>query len=369
MRIFKTIFASAVMATCGLTAFAQNPVADEEAQSLGYKPQPYGFVQVQGGVNKVFSPGSKFNPTFSVGVGGMFTPIVGARLHVNGLETKNGFGSIDDTYKFKYITSDLDLMLNIVNIFSKKNLHPVDVYLIGGIGLNYAWNNKQFCELSGMAEDISNAWGPDKTPRGSLLNHNLRVGVLADVNVAKHWSVGLEVDLNSLDDRFNSKYKNSDDWMLTAQLSVTYKFGFKKPNKPAPAPVVATPAPVVPVKDVEKDVAKPALVITEEPINETIFFQIRETDNAANKAAVINKVAEWCKKYPNKTVSIDGYADKGTGNPKINQGYAQKRAESVAKALQDKGVPAKQIKVSSHGDEIQPFADNDKNRCVILVGK
>ena len=130
MRILKTIFASAVMATCGLTAFAQNPVADEEAQSLGYKPQPYGFVQVQGGVNKVFSPGSKFNPTFSVGVGGMFTPIVGARLHVNGLETKNGFGSIDDTYKFKYITSDLDLMLNIVNIFSKKNLHPVDVYLI-----------------------------------------------------------------------------------------------------------------------------------------------------------------------------------------------------------------------------------------------
>ena len=68
-------------------------------------------------------------------------------------------------------------------------------------------------------------------------------------------------------------------------------------------------------------------------------------------------------------VSIDGYADKGTGNPKINQGYAQKRAESVAKALQDKGVPAKQIKVSSHGDEIQPFADNDKNRCVIIVGK
>ena len=369
MRIFKTIFASAMMAACGLTAFAQNPVADEEAQSLGYKPQPYGFVQVQGGINKVFSPGSKFAPTYSVAVGGMITPIVGARLHVNGLETKNGFGSIVDQYKFKYITSDLDLMVNLVNIFSKKNRHPVDLFLIGGVGLDYAWNNKDFSKLTGMTEDISNAWGPNRTPRHSLLSHNLRVGLLADVNVAKHWSIGVEVDLNSLDDRFNSKYKNSDDWMFTAQLSVTYKFAFKKAPKPGPEPVVAAPVPVVPTKDVEKEVVKPALVIAEEPINETLFHQIRETDNAANKAAVVNKVAEWCKKYPNKTVSIDGYADKGTGNAKVNQDYALKRAENVAKALQEKGVPASQIKVSSHGDEIQPFADNDKNRCVIIVGK
>lgn len=372
MRNFKTILASALMAMCALTATAQNKAADEEAQALGYKPQPYWFIQVQGGVNKIFSPESKFNPTFSLGVGRMFSPIVGARLHFNGYETKNGFTSVKDTYKFKYITSNADLMLNIINIFNKTNAHPVDLYLIGGIGLSYAWDNKPFCEIAGITEDISNAWGPNKTPRHSLLSHNLRVGMMLDVNVAKHWSIGAEVDLNSLDDRFNSKYRNADDWMLTAQLSVTYKFGFGKPAKPVEAPVTTTRDYDTQNKNAVIANATPKTVQAAEvvePINETLFYEIRETDNAANKEAIINKVAQWCKKFPNKTVTVDGYADKGTGNERVNSGYAQQRAENVAKALKAKGVPESQIKVASHGDTVQPFAENDKNRCVIIVGK
>ena len=372
MRKLKTILASALMLVGALTATAQNKAADDEAQALGYKPQPYWFIQVQGGVNKIFSPESKWNPTFSLGVGRMFSPVVGARLHFNGYETKNGFSTNCNTYKFKYLTSDLDLMLNVVNMFSKKNRHLIDVYLIGGIGLTYAWDNKEFCTFPGATCDISNAWGPNKSPRHSLLSHNLRVGLMADVNIAKHWSVGAEVDLNSLDDRFNSKYNNSDDWMLTAQLSVTYKFGFGKPAKPVAAPVTTTRDYDTQNKSAVIANATPKAVQAAEivePINETLFYAIRETDNAANKEAVINKVAQWCKKYPNKTVTVDGYADKGTGNEKVNNGYAQQRAENVAKALKAKGVPESQIKVASHGDTVQPFADNDKNRCVIIVGK
>ena len=89
----------------------------------------------------------------------------------------------------------------------------------------------------------------------------------------------------------------------------------------------------------------------------------------ANKKEIIKKVAEWCKKNPDKVVTIDGYADRGTGNPQINKEYAQQRAEKVAKALQQEGIPASQLKVDSHGDTIQPFPENDKNRCVIIVGK
>ena len=366
------ILASAMVALCGLSASAQNAAAQKEAEELGYQPQPYWFIQAQGGINKVFSPGSKWYPTYSLGFGRMFTPIVGARIQANGYETKNGFGTNNSTYKFKYITSDLDLMVNLVNIFTKTNRHAVDLYLIGGVGLSYAWDNKDFCSLPTPICDVSNAWGPSKTPRHSLLSHNLRVGLLADVNIAKHWSIGVEVDLNSLDDRFNSKYRNSDDWMMTAQLSVTYKFGFKAPEKPVAAPVTTDRAYTTSNRDADIASAAPkAAQATEivEPVSETLFYQIRETDNAANKETIINKVAQWCKKYPNKTVTIDGYADKGTGNPRVNEGYAKQRAENVAKALKAKGVPESQIKVASHGDTVQPFADNDKNRCVIIVGK
>ena len=49
---------------------------------------------------------------------------------------------------------------------------------------------------------------------------------------------------------------------------------------------------------------------------ETIFYTILESD--ANAEDILNSVAARCKKYPNKSITIDDYADKGTGNPEIN---------------------------------------------------
>lgn len=136
----------------------------------------------------------------------------------------------------------------------------------------------------------------------------------------------------------------------------------------AAPPVVAKPvepAPVAAPKPVETPAPKP--VVVEEPIKETIFYAIRESD--VNRESIVNKVAEWCKKYPNKKITIDGYADKGTGNSKLNMGYAQKRADKIAALLKEKGVPASQMTVKSYGDTVQPFPENDKNRCVIIEGK
>lgn len=264
------------------------------------------------------------------------------------------------------------MMVNVFNIFSKKVHRTFDIYMIGGIGLNYAWHNKEFDGIVSQYEvgsDIKNAWGPNQNLKKNLLSHNLRLGLLADINIAKHWSIGAEVDFNSLDDRFNSKYKDADDWMLTGQLSITYKFGFK--DAPAPQAPVVTPAPVYQETKQVETVPTPAPkpVVTETPVKETIFYALRESDLTSDRENILNKVVEWCKKYPNKTINISGYADKGTGNPTLNAGYAKQRAEKVVDMLKKKGVPASQMVVNSYGDTVQPFADNDKNRCVIIEGK
>lgn len=369
MRFTKTLIVAALASLCSMGMKAQCCGSSCEAEQLGYKPYPYWFIQAQGGINEVLSKGSKINPTYSLGVGRMFTPIVGARLHFNGYETKNGFASIPGNYKFKYLTSDFDVLVNIFNIFSKNVYRPLNLYFVGGVGLSYAWDNAEFEKFS-PTEDVSNAWGPNQTPRQSLLSHNLRAGLLLDYNICKHWSVGLEADLNSLDDRFNSKFKNADDWLLTAQLSVTYKFGFKAPCKHAePAPVVVTPEPepapvVVPEPEPEPE---PAPVVVKEPLKEVIFYEIREND--PNPDPIIEKVVAWAKKYPEGKITISGYADKGTGNPKINVGYAQRRADAVYNILKSKGVPASQMTANSFGDKVQPYAENDKNRCAIIVGE
>jgi len=371
--IKKSLLTLATLA-CGLSMSAQDAY-DEEAQELGYKPYPYNFIQLQGGVGETFS-NAKFSdlitPTASVAFGRFFTPSVGARLHVNGWQSKGGFKSISDTYKFNYINTNVDLMLNLTNLFSKKSHHFFNVILVGGVGLNYAWhNNDMDCLLQTKTplEDTSNAWGKSKN-RKDLLSHNLRAGVLLDFNVAKHWNVGLEVDFNSLDDRFNSKYRNSDDWMMTGQLSITYKFGLK--DAPAAKPVVVVPvqqhaetqhvetAPVTtPTKPVVKEV---------KPLKEVIYYAINVSD-PNNVEAVAKECANWAKENPSKKLYVTGYADKGTGTATINQRISESRAKKMVDALKSAGVIDSQIVSKGMGDKVQPFTANDDNRCVIIEGK
>jgi len=107
--------------------------------------------------------------------------------------------------------------------------------------------------------------------------------------------------------------------------------------------------------------------VKDEPLKETFFYEICLSD--PEPEARLNKIVEWCKKYPQKGITIKGYADKGTGTPEVNKKYAEQRAQKVAKALQKKGVDAKRMTVSSYGDTVQPFNENDQNRCVIVVGE
>jgi hypothetical protein len=69
-------------------------------------------------------------------------------------------------------------------------------------------------------------------------------------------------------------------------------------------------------------------------------------------------------------VQVVGYADKGTGNAEVNKMYAERRATECKDALVKKyGCDAARISIDSKGDTVQPFAENDKNRCVIITGE
>jgi len=385
MLNLKSAIAASMVALCSMNASAQT-AAETEENELGYKPQPYYFVQVQAGGATTFTDVNNFKivkPTFSVAVGGMFSPSFGARLHFNGYRASGAFQSEPlMKYGYNYITSDVDLMLNVMNLFTERNKTNFNVYLIGGVGLNYAWNNSEFEALqsAGCANgyDVSNAWGDKQNTRSSLLGHNLRVGVLGEYNICKNWSVGIEVDMNSLDDRFNSKYKNSDDWMMTAQISATYKFGFKKPTKTkAPVePVVVEPEPEPepePVYATRIDTIWYDSIYYEEntrdrEIKKEIFFGLRES-GVETSSAQINAVAKFLKGVKNAEITITSYADKGTGSPEKNMGYSKTRAEKTKQALINAGVDPKVIKkVEWKGDTVQPYEENDKNRLSVITG-
>lgn len=339
----------------------------------------YSFVEAQGGVQltSTNAPMDKLiTPTAAFSIGHYFSPAVGLRLHANGWQSKSKVNNFDQYYKWKYITTDLDLLVNLTNLFSKKHnySHPLNVILLGGFGLTNAWDNNELKDFLAAQKnfDMPLVWD------GNRLSHNIRAGLRLETNVTKPLGVSLEVNANSLNDRFNSKLNNSDDWMFTAMLGISYRFGhkYKKCECKKPEPVVAPepvvePEPVVaPVPEpvVEPPKPEPKPVVVTEKLHEEIFYVICKSDPEVGKAQM-QKVANFMKRNPNAKVSIVGYADKGTGTPKGNIGYSKKRAENCAKELiETYGCDASRITTDYKGDTVQPFDENDKNRCVIIDG-
>lgn len=368
MTNLKTMLASALL--LGLTtqsAFAQT------GEMQGKKDYPYAFFGVQGGGQVTFTnyKASKLiTPIGAVSVGGMFTPAIGARLNVSGINCKGGLKTVDATYDYKFVTTNVDLMLNLCNVFAPQKHHTLNAYLIGGVGLGYAWDNDDLSAFAGKDQALKQKWADDR------LAHNLRVGMQLDAELSRVVGLNLEVTANNMHDRFNSKSNGHGDWQVQAFLGLNFKFGRGKAAKSAPAPVPApapAPEPVVEPQPEVKPEPKPAVTEQVRTLAEKkveVFFLINSSAVRASEEAKVKELAEWMKSHPKATAEVMGYADAGTGNATINKTISQKRADRVAKLLTEKyGVEASRITTDSKGDTVQPFSDNDSNRVVIGVAK
>jgi outer membrane protein OmpA-like peptidoglycan-associated protein len=372
MKTKRILLAAALMALVVGVAKAQ----DDTRDAL----KSYSFVEAQGGL-QLTSTNAKMDklmtPTAALSFGHFFSPVIGVRLHVNGWQSKSGFKSIDQYYKWNYITTDANLLVNLTNLFSRNHnySHALNLILIGGFGLTDAWNNDELKTLiNNQGLDMPLVWKKNR------LSHNLRAGLRLETNVTKPLGLSLEVTANSLNDRFNSKLNNSDDWMFTAMLGLSFRFGHKYKTckkqvvEPEPVPV-PEPAPVVeekkpePAPVVEEKKPEPVFVEKNESLREEIFYVICKSDPSVGEEQ-IKRVVDFMKRNPNAKVSIVGYADKGTGTPLGNVGYSKQRAEKCKAELVEKyGCDASRITTDYKGDTVQPFSENDKNRCVIIEGK
>ncbi len=345
--------------------------AQEEEKTLSY---PQIFFGMQGGAQTTLT--DKHNqelitPTASLSVGSFFTPVVGARLHFNGIWNKGGYEDemSDFKYKYKYLTTDIDLMVNLVTLFGKKNYYPVNVYLIGGAGLNYAWDND---DAYARRDKLVLAYD------GGRFSHNARIGAQFDCNFSKHFSFNLEVAANTLKDRYNSKMSGKGDWQLTAQVGVAYKFAAKKGEKGNDAKGEKVKS----SKGEKSQEAEQAEVwetrhdtiwydeVVETPkdargfMTWTVFYDASKSDFEANEQ--LAEIGAFLKNWRDCKVEVKSYADAKTGNPEKNLALSKERLAKAVKALKDAGVPAASITSQYFGDTIQPFADNDKNRVTII---
>ena len=272
----------------------------------------YQFFEAQGGLQFTSTNASitkLLNPTFGLSYG-IMTPTVGGRLNINGLESKGRYESLDQNYKWKYYTADLDLLLNLTNIFSNDYNHTLNLMFVGGVGLSHSWNHEGQTQASVKHNYF----------------HNLRAGLRLETNITKPWGVSLEVDANNTSDYFNGKTNNSDDWGFSAMLGINYRFGQKyKAKKTAPAMLET----------------KAFTVVDEEISNYQMMTNKLNTELDA-----------WAKQMPNE--SLEAYEIRV--NPTTRAAQAQKLEYEIATEMATNQLIATDVKLGKYNTKLKKLA-------------
>ncbi len=380
MKLHKILLTASILFG-GLFASAQEEVTE-------YDFNPHFFGQAQIGGQETLGEGAfgkLLSPNAQLAVGYQFNPYIGMRVAVNAWQSRGVF-KYEGTkkWKFNYVAPTVDVLFNMTNILGGYNpTRLVDVNLYGGIGFNSAWNNKEAravnAELNqamGVAgtswadhNALENIWGGGKTRFVG------QFGADVNFNVTDRLQVGLELMANVLNDNYNSKKAKNADWYFNALVGVKYAFGPRYSTRTRVIEKAVPCEPQIIEKVVEKIVEVPVQVVEQkkevQSFRRDVFFKINMSEIRPAEMTKVTAVADYLKAHPNATVTVTGYADKGTGTKQYNLRLSAKRAQVVAQTLQKQfGIPASRIIVKSMGeDEYQPYPDPVQNRVAICVAE
>ena len=389
----KNILLTSLFAVGCISASAQQEVKKEEVFN------PHVYVRAQFGLQHTLGEldWSDLNsPTAQIALGYDFSSVWGARLSVNAWQSKAGSQiptyttkgttvvptGVDKEYKWKwnYVAPTLDVTFNVTNaIFGFNPDRIVDFSVFAGVGANFAWGNDEANEIyPTVIKDLkvgnyvskNHSVAMEKLWDGNKILFLGQFGADVDFNITRNFSLGLEFGANMLGDSYNSKKAGNCDWYFNGLAGLKYNFG--KATK-IRYTTLEDPCPtreVVVHDTVYVEVKVPVAEDTKETIRRDIFFVLCGTTINNFEMQKVKELADYMAKYPEAKINITGYADKGTGNARINKGYAEKRALVVANTLADKfGVSRDRMTVDSKGDTEQPYEKNDLNRVSICVAE
>ena len=322
---------------------------------------PSWFVQFQGGVQLPNTPGlsSLISPAWSLNVGRNITPLVSARLGIEGVNSKVYNAFTDEKQHFKYATGSFDAMLNITNLIAKKCNRPVNLFGFAGVG----------CNWSGMATTNSSQFSP-----------NIRVGAQLDWRVARNLALNLEYRADKTNDQFNGRLEQgTHDWYTSLLLGVSLVFPEGKKvidrtdeidalNKQIDALKAENEA-LKNRKPEVKEVVKETKVVEKTAVLPNVFFQCDKSNIQTNQKGNVETIANYMKQNPDCKVTIKGYASVD-GNADHNQKLSEARAKSVADALvKNYGIAADRIFTEAYGETDAIFSERNLNRVAVSVAK
>ena len=96
-------------------------------------------------------------------------------------------------------------------------------------------------------------------------------------------------------------------------------------------------------------------------VGDRVFFATDSSTLTSEARAVLDKQAEWLRRNPSRSVTIEGHADE-RGTREYNLGLGARRANAVKSYLSSLGIASGRLKTVSYGKE-RPVALCSKPRC------
>lgn len=391
MTIMKKTIMSTLLFLGVLSAHAQD---GQPQGTTEYDFNPHWYVQIQPlGIQHTlgevdFADLNSYNVQTALGYN--FNKVLGARLSVNAWQSKagisnknyriNGDGVFNGKWTWKYVAPSLEMTINLSNMafgVNPNRLFTLSAFV--GVGANIGFGNDDAAKVKNDYEKFSYGKAPvpaadhkqnmDYLWDGSKVRVTGRGGLMGDFRINDKFSIGLEVNANVLDDRYNSKKAGNADWYFNALAGVKINLGSTYTER--------TVAPIIQYVDrevekrVEVQVPGPQVIIEKRaPLRRDIFFKINSWKIQKSEIQKVADIAFYLDQNPDAKVVMVGYADKGTGNASINAKLAANRAQSVKDTLvKEYNIAEGRITYDSKGDTEQPFSENDKNRVTICIAE
>ena len=146
----------AILAMSGTIVFAQEQRQIKEEGKTVFKP--HWFIQAQVGAAHTVGE-AKFtdlmSPAAAINIGYKFAPAFGARIGGSGWQAKGGWVTPEQTYQYKYLQGNLDIMADLSTLFCGFNPKRVfNGYLFGGVGLNRGFDNDEANALDTRTNEL-----------------------------------------------------------------------------------------------------------------------------------------------------------------------------------------------------------------------
>ena len=81
-----------------------------------------------------------------------------------------------------------------------------------------------------------------------------------------------------------------------------------------------------------------------------VFFAFDRADISPEAREILSRQADWLRRYPNVTVTIEGHCDE-RGTREYNLALGERRAQAAKNVLVASGIPASRISTISYGKE------------------